>query len=103
MKKSISIAVAVGLAIVGTAALADDTTRVSTTTQTTMQGCVTQLKAKNDGTSDEVIQKTCTSRVATERSHSKTDNVNGTMTPGPSSATSTTTVEQTTTDATPPK
>lgn len=103
MNKPLSIALGLGLAIAGSAALADDTTRVSTTTETTMQGCVTQLKAKNDGTSDAVIQKTCTSKIATEKSHSKVNNADGTVTSGPSSGTSTTTVEQTTTDTAPPK
>ena len=103
MNKPLSIAIALVLALAGSSAQADDTTRVSTTTKTTMHDCVTQLKAKNDGTSDAVIQKTCTSKIAVEKSHSKANNVDGAVTSGPSSETSTTTVEQTTTDTAPPQ
>lgn len=97
MIKPITVALTIGLAAASAASWADDPPATSTS-QTSMQRCVTSERAKNDGTSDAIIMRTCTSKLSKHSDESS----------GPDSATvtteeSTTTSRDTTTDQTPPK
>lgn len=98
MIKPITVALTLGLAAASAASWADDPAALSTS-QSSMQRCVTSERAKNDGTSDAVINRTCTSKIS---KHSED------TTSSPDSATvtdeqKTTTTRDTTTDSAPPK
>jgi hypothetical protein len=101
MNKTLSIAMTLALAAGASCAMADDN---HTSSQTTMQRCVTEAKAKNDGSSDAVITKTCTSKLKTEHSRTSTTD-SGPAVPDSSSTSesSTTVVEEKSTTDQPPK
>lgn len=102
MNKTLSIAMTLALAAGTSFAWADDTAH--STTKTSIQNCVTEAKAKNDGTSDAVITKTCTSKFDTQRSHTTTTDSGAVMPDSSSSSSSSTTVvEEKSTTASPPK
>jgi hypothetical protein len=98
MIKPITVALTLGLAAASAASWADDPAALSTS-ESSMQRCVTSERAKNDGTSDTIIHRTCTSKMS---KHTE-DTTNS-----PDSATvtdekTTTTNRDTTTDSAPPK
>jgi hypothetical protein len=84
--KPLSIALALGLAAAGTAALAGDPG--SSMTGTPLQNCVAKEKAKNDGRTDADINAACTAKMQKQQTPStSTDS----MAPGNGPAPSTTT------------
>jgi hypothetical protein len=78
--KPLSIALAVSLAVAGSAALAGDPSGSMTGTQ--MHNCIAKEKAKNDGRSDADISSACTAKMQKQQSPS--------MTPGSGTAPSAT-------------
>jgi hypothetical protein len=86
--KPLSIALAVSLAVAGSAALAGDPSGSMTGTQ--MQNCIAKEKAKNDGRSDADISSACTAKLQKQQGQSSGNSTNG-MTPGSGTSPSATT------------